>query len=317
MLSEARTVLDDALAEVIRKEYNQLKGDLDGGDVRARVEDARKSLDRLKKGRMPDYDDDWVALLYLIRYQPRQVNLVYTALKRSAPKGNSAPLRIIDIGCGALAVPIALAILAAEDHPALRDRSVIYQGIDPSEPMSRLGQELWLQFGIAAGERGLTQIDDIFNKMTTGDSFSPSIFQSIDNYRNAKMQSVDTTETPVHESWILAVHALYEKSKIEIKDFLYDYRKWDPGCLRFEMITSDGTKKQMVEELSIPESGEWLGPRPPHWTIDGDPVSLQIWEDVLPKTTEMRRKILEDNKVRWDSHNDIRDDAIWVRCVSR
>lgn len=312
MLSEARTVLDDALAKVIRKEYNQLKDHLDGGDVRVRVEDARKSLDRLKKGRMPDYDDDWVALLYLIRYQPRQVNLVYTALKRSAPKGNSAPLCIIDVGCGALAVPIALAILAAEDHPALRDRSVVYHGIDPSEPMSKLGQELWLQFGIAAEERGLTQIDDIFNKMTTGDSFSPSIFPSVDSYRNDEMQSDYTIDTPVLDTWLLAVHALYEKSKNDIRGFLDYYRTWNRGCLRYEMITSDGKKKRMVEDLIGPKDGQWLGPRPPDWTIDGDNVSLRIWEGKLCKTTKMRNKILDNFNARWDSSNDIRDDAIWV-----
>ena len=317
MLSEARTVLDDVLAKVIREKYNKLKEGLSYSEVDRRVDRARKSLDHLKKGGMPDYHNDWVALLYLIRYQPRQVNLAYTVLNQSAPRGHSAPLCIVDIGCGAWAVPIALAILAAEDQPELGERSIIYHGIEPSEPMSELGEELWLEFGIAAKERGLTRIADIIDGMIMKDSNSITIFPSLDSYCNAQMQSVDTTETPVRESWLLAVHALYEKSKNHIRGFLDDYRKQILGCLQYDMITSDGRKKWMVEDLIVPKYDKWLGPRPPDWTIDGDPVSLPIWEGVLGETTKMRCEVLEDNKVRWDSHNDIRDDAIWVRCVPR
>ena len=317
MLSAVRTVLDCVLAKVIREKYDKLKDGLSYREVDKRVDRARKSLDSLKQGGMPNYHDDWVALLYLIRYQPRQVNLVYAALNRSAPRSGSAPLCLIDIGCGAWAVPIAVTILAAENHPAFRERRFIYHGIEPSKSMYELGQDLWLEFGIAVEERQLIRIADVFNKMTTGDSFSPSHFPTLDDYRNDVMQLSNTTETPIHETWLLAVHALYKDSKDHIKAFLHAYRKRNRECLQYEMITSDEKKQSMVEDLVVPEVGKQIGLLAQNLSIDRNPVSLPIWEGVLRKTTKMRNKILDNFNVRWDSTNDIRDDAIWVRCAPR
>ena len=317
MLSEVRKVLDCVLAEVIREKYQELKDGLNGGNVKEHVDGARESLDRLKQGGIPDYHDDWVALLYLIRYQPRQVNLVYAVLKRSAPRSGSAPLCLIDIGCGAWAVPIAVTILAAENHPAFRERRFIYHGIEPSAPMWELGEELWLRFGIAVEKQRLTEIAGVFNKNVDEGLVIERRFPSLDNYRTDVMQLANKTKTPFRESWLLAVHALYEESKNDIKEFLDACRAWNRGCLQYEMITSDEKKQRMVEDLVVPESGEQIGLLAQNLAIDRRPVSLPIWEGVLRKTTKMRNNILDNFNVRWDSSNDIRDDAIWVRCVSR
>ena len=71
------------------------------------------------KDRKPDYDDPWVALLYLTWYQPSQVNLAYTLSRRILGATNpflSGSLQIVDYGCGALAMLFGLALAAAETH---------------------------------------------------------------------------------------------------------------------------------------------------------------------------------------------------------
>ena len=251
---------------------------------------------------MPDYDDnEWVALLYLIRYQPRQVNLIQSVLLKSAPKIH-APVDVVDVGSGTWASTIALAIFLAIRKPTDRKTDFSVHGIEPSKPMRRLGEELWIEFGCAAERRGLAPIVETWCAMT--DAITTS-------------RSLDTCSSSTRESWLLAVHAVYKQSRDEIRGFLDDYRVRNRGRLRYEMITSDDKKKRMVSDLIIRRSGEWLGPRPPHWDIDGDPVSLPTWMGVLDKTTKMRHEILDDFNVYWNPSNDIRDDAIWVRRIPR
>ena len=299
MLSGARAALDEAVAKVTRERYDQLKDVLDGGDVRACVERARESLDLLlePEGDIPDYDDEWVALLYIIRYQPRQVNLVHSVLLESAPKIH-APVHVVDVGSGIWASMIALAIFLATRKPTDRKADFTIHGIEPSKPMRRLGEELWLEFGCAVERRELAPIVETWCAMT--DTITTS-------------SSLDACSSSTRESWLLAVHVVYKESKDAIRGFLDDYRVRNRGHLRYEMITSDDKKKWMVRNLIVPGSGQWLGPRPQDWHMDPEYTSLRIWKGVLPETTTVRHDILGNSKVRWDSHNDVRDDAIWVR----
>lgn len=315
LLTGAREALDEAIATVTQAKYSRLSEGRNRGEIQDRLDTARKSLELLWKRKQPDYHDEWVAILYAIRYQPRQVNLVHSVLLKSAPR-IGGPVHVVDVGSGAWASMIALAIFHSAAKRSGRKTEITIHGIEPSTPMTRLGEDLWVEFGCAAERRGLVPIIETVDAMTA----TISIFPSLDDYsRAARARSLDQTATSRRESWLLSVHALYEESKNDIRDFLDDYREWNPKCIRYELITSDGgpKKRAMVRDLIIPESGQWHGPRPEYWEEYADPDALPVWTGVLPKTTDMRSRVLDDFKVRWDSHNDVRDDAIWVRSVLR
>ena len=191
--------------------------------------------------------------------------------------------------------------------------------------MIRLGKKLLVTFGCAAKSRGLVQLADIINNM--GDS--TEVFHSFNEYSSDPHG--EATEAKVAECWLLSVHALYEESKGDISDFLVDYRKRNSRFLKYELITSDGSKKWMVKNLTVPKPGQWLGPSPRYWK---EPVVEPVWENGLPKTTECRRWILADlrdspachpgnmlwylgNDVVWDPGNRIQRDAVRVWCVPR
>lgn len=313
LLTGAREALDEAIARVTQAEYSRLSQGRGRGELHERGR-ACVSLNRLRRGEQPDYDDEWVALLYVIRYQPRQVNLVHSVLLRSAPR-ICGPVHIVDVGSGAWASMIAVAIFhSAAKNEAVEKTEIRIHGIEPSTPMTRLGEELWIEFGCAVERMGLAPIIETVDAMTD----TISIFPSLDDCSStARVRVLDRSTTSGREYWLLSVHALYEESKDDIRDFLDDYREWIPSCIRYELITSDGTKETMVRDLIIPMRGQWLGPRRDYWHELGDPVALPVWTGVLPKTTGMRSQVLDDFNVRWDSHNDVRDDAIWVRSVPR
>ena len=178
--------------------------------------------------------------------------------------------------------------------------------------MTDMGEELWLEFGCAAEARGLNtgfverMIDDgsIFNYKSTADQLT-----------------LDASA----ESWLLAIHALYDESRPEISRFLVDYRERHANRLRYEFLTTDGSKRQLLESITVRGSGEWIGPAPP--------LRLKpIWSDRLRGTIKCRHKIREEllkkpgnsmsekytaylrRPVTWNpDHNPIEQDAIWVR----
>ena len=319
-VNPALRALDDAIAKVTWAEYTRLKerypGDIARGSDTPRVspspafverlECAFKSIDRLQAGGKPNYDE-WDAPLYVSWYQARQVHLVCAALQQYPPPPSEKPLQVIDIGCGAWAVPLALAIGAANGGVELRKRQMSIRGIEPSESMTGLGKELWLEFGCAAEQRGLDI--DFIHEMIDDDSIFASVGAPGFPLANAPANS---------ESWLLAIHALYDESKPEITRFLRDRRR-PANRLRYELITTDETKKPELTGLIADRPGEWAGLKP-------------IWQYSLPKTTKirraMRRELMRSERplddkylsylwaaVSWNPGNPIEKDAIWVRRI--
>ena len=293
--------LDEAIASVTSEEYGRLKGQ-HPYDVKERLEEAFKSIDRLRKPEQQPRYDDWDALLYFSWYQARQVHLVCAILEQHPPPPSGKPLRVVDVGCGAWAVPIALAILKARGHPALIDREVSVHGIERKHAMTRMGEELWIEFGCAAEARGL----HIDFEMIDEDS----IFSSADEYLKYLRPPARDAST---ECWLLAIHALYDESQGEIRRFLAEYRSRRASRLRYQLLTTDDSKQQILASVVG-------GPFRSHVT--------PIWKSGLTETTECRRKIrrgLEDNpltdkymyylrkRVSWNQPNPIQQDAIWVR----
>ena len=305
--------LDEAIASVTWENYRRLadeylRRERQPSDISARLEKAFESIDLLRTGGQPRYDR-WDAPLYVSWYQARQVHLVCAVLDQHRPPPSRKPLRIVDIGCGAWATPIALAMLEARRHPALHDREVSVHGIDPALPMTQMGEKLWLEFGCAAEARGLP-ID--FIEMIDEDR----IFTSVDAYPDSLSRDASS------ESWLLAIHALYDESQPKIRRFLDGYRNRHVNRLRYELLTTDGSKRQDLDSIVVKGSGERIGPYPSRLT--------PIWKGALTETTERRRRIHEglensgcpmsnkymnylQNQVTWNPGNPIEQDAIWVR----
>ena len=112
------------------------------------IESALKAFRDLRNGVKPDYNDNWIALFYLLWYQPKQINLAYSLIQEafkqdpskdifSKPSGN---LHVVDFGCGALAMQFAVvlaAMNAIEQGSAIPEIRV--DSIDPNSSMVKLG----------------------------------------------------------------------------------------------------------------------------------------------------------------------------------
>ena len=150
-------------------------------------------------------------------------------------------------------------MLAAGDHPALRKREVSIHAIEPASAMTRMGEELWLEFGCAAEARRLNT--GFVERMIDDDS--------IFSYKSTDDQlALDASA----ESWLLGIHAFYDESRREINRFLVDYRKRHANGLRYELLT---THKSKGEHIDVGGSGEWIALRPARLT--------PIWKGTLTK----------------------------------
>lgn len=142
--SLARKSLDLAIANLAEAEYSRLstEGGLGLQEQCEHVDKALRSLKELQQGRKADYGNEWVAIFYLTWYQPRQIQLAYAALRELISE-RRPPKYIIDYGCGAWAVHIALAILIVDVnvHRSELDKITVH-GIDPNQPMTRIGEML-------------------------------------------------------------------------------------------------------------------------------------------------------------------------------
>ena len=209
------TVMDEAIANIAEQEFNRLRRTTkDDNKVVENIKATLNSLVNLQKGVEPKYNE-WDALFYLTWYQPRQINLALTILQglyedaRKRLKSDFA-LQIIDVGCGALAVQFAMAILATEYQMDGKDVSV--NGIDPSEPMKKIGEELWLEFwSILSEHPHLSHLSRTCDYMTN----NCELFDSHTSYFSS--EGGRSWVNPRPECWIMAVHAIYESNQIRIK----------------------------------------------------------------------------------------------------
>ncbi|MXX75776.1 MAG: class I SAM-dependent methyltransferase [Holophagales bacterium] len=316
----ACAALDRAIAAVAQAEFVRLSDGLEVDEVAGSIEATFESLDRLRPGKQPeqpDYDG-WDSLFYASWYQPRQVHLVYAILRHLCPRGVPDQLHVVDVGCGAWAVQMALAIRAAESRRNSCDSPVTVHGIDPSADMRRLGEELWVEWrNCSAADRRLERLVDQMDAM----SVSCGTYNSYETW--ASSACLRHTPRSGVRRWLTAVHAVY-KTRIHELDELY-CGVWDhlvdlraSGELDLVIATSDGSKKVLVDFLTDEEGSE-LRPDP-------------VWSGAASHTTAWRRSMRErleshlgskgraylNNDVKWDyPRNPIRRDAVRVLTPGR
>ena len=139
--------LDYAIARVAEREFAKLCTGLQNEEAATRVAGACLELKKLQRsdGEPPDYDNPWVALLYILWYQPGQTYLAYKIMCQMANYRVSPLLHVVDIGCGAIATEIALRIATATGGVGVAgiplQQSVVHS-IDRSSEMIRLGAQI-------------------------------------------------------------------------------------------------------------------------------------------------------------------------------
>ena len=146
------------------------------------------------------------ALFYCLWYQPGHVNLAYTLVRKIPANRNPlingrGQLSVIDFGCGALAVQIGLALVAADTLAELRKLPrIAVLPIDTSAPMKSIGWSLWSQFTEEI-ERypELRSLQRVCNEM--------------------KFDAEHTTDGVV---WLTAFHVAYEENADEVGSALAD-----------------------------------------------------------------------------------------------
>ena len=220
-------LLDKAVAHVAREEFQRVTAHLTEDEKTRRIESAAASLDLLRKGGTPDYEDPLVAVLYLVQYQLQHINLTYSLidatarwLGRNGVLTDTGRLHVVDYGCGALAMRFGV-ILAVSDalESAHNISSVKIDSLDLAAPVVALGVRIWNCFWEsvhASNDNGLRWLRQAFGTMVRP---NPDVFFNVPLQKIIAMPDADR--------WLSAIHVVYggpqgnSKEVQENLDFLH------------------------------------------------------------------------------------------------
>ncbi len=267
--------LDEALCSVARIEFDRLSNGLRDEQTDCKIRGTLESLGNLTMGIQPEYADEWVALFYSLWYQPAQINLVYTMIKKMIELrnykdlilDNSGRLRIIDFGCGTLAMQFAVALAAAD---ALEQGQSITEiridSYDINQSMPTMGDKIWRQFKSEVSKYpGLEYL-----------SRSCSIARP-----RICISYIPTDWEVAEDYWISAIHTVYSSNIHDVKDKLaYITKEINPNV---GFITSHAHNRQLVEQASPFNTNGCL-----FWYGESSEFSGE-----LPKVTKWRRNLYD------------------------
>ena len=211
--------LDEAIVNVAKEELNRLRGELSPHAITRNIANALRSLESLQQGHQPDYDDPWVALFYLLWYQPKQINLTYSMIKATAdrhpPKGiplnDSGKLLVVDFGCGSLAMQFGIMLAVADAFERGQFVSSIHiDSFDTSQAMISLGEAVWDEFKmILASDGRLDAVSLSFDAITTSTTTDtePQVERRVDE-----------------DCWLSAVHVVYDSNKEVVQNRLEEFK---------------------------------------------------------------------------------------------
>ena len=162
--SSTRTLIDRAVTSTSRRAFSLLTRDLATTDVERKTDWALNHLaTRLKSPEEdevqsasdePDYENPWVGLFYMERFQPRQINLAYSLLEGLVRTGDPSrriqlpadDLQVVDFGSGAYAFAAGLALTAATSLALERPVGEITVHAIDRPAMLCLGERFWSAF---------------------------------------------------------------------------------------------------------------------------------------------------------------------------
>ena len=274
--------LDQAIVNVAEAEYSRLNSRI-SPDIRAgAVAGALHSLADLSHGTPPKYNE-WEALFYLTWYQPRQINLALAIIRHFL--ATPQPLHIIDVGCGALATQMAMAVAVAEstaqyqqiaplDHQNVEYSEV--HGIDPSSPMRNIGRLLWNQLrSIIKKEPKLALLHRAFETVEE----NSHVYGSLKDYYRSDFYHRGGIY-PSMNCLLTAFHAVYKSNANQLqKDFTQIRQNSGPA---YEAVTCHSLNLDMAKLICRSDASE-----------DIFSPDRFIFRGYLPKTTSWRYKLMQ------------------------
>ena len=227
--------LDNSLTTVAMWEYNHLAH---SADISNKVRSALNSLGELSKpfGKIPNYDE-WDSLFYHW-YQPSQINLAYSVIKSTAEVSDK--LRVVDFGCGALAMQFGVALATADSLEQMQPISEIrINSLDTSQAMVEMGRKIWEQFKIEVSRdsklRYLSLACETINA------------QAI--LTNTSMVAMNADPDEQSKCWVSAFHTVYDESKDNVQSWLKSIVDRLNPDICFATTRSSKTKSELLEDV--------------------------------------------------------------------
>lgn len=142
--------------------------------------------------------------------------------------------------------------------------------------MSKFGKELWHEL-LCVAKRTESDFSTFLEKINV------TVFESASWYfEDAGFEGV----TGGDEYWVLAVHAIYSESRSPLVSFWNKARNRLSGHVRYELISTDNSKRNWLEEVLseiVARDADLTSPTP---IIDGR----------LTETTNRRRQMSDDSR---------------------
>lgn len=270
--------LDHAIAKVARAEFRRLIR-LQGKEKAARgIETALRGLEGLQGGAMPEYDDDWLPVLYSTWYQPSHVNLAYSMITTMAKWRDSkrrvlAPngrLHVFDFGCGTLAMQfgVALAVVDALQR-GQKFTAVWVELIDSSQKMIAQGKKIWRQFKAEVSRN--PHLDRLSEAC---DLIHSNIFEEY----NPPLED---------ERWLSAMHVAYRANQDEIENGLTRLRNGTDADVGFITYAPGSDSRKLALSVSPFRRNRKYRP-----SLTGHRLLLQD-QDLFLETSDVRHELLE------------------------
>ena len=171
------------------------------------LKDGIVSLDRLTTLRMPDYHDELVAALYLLRYHFAHVNLAWSSIASAKlmDRGDSSlvrpgtTLQVADFGAGTFATLFGVVLFAAElTEKGQACAAINIHSSEPAGAMRTAGAEVWQEFCRLIREAGLKERQE-----------SRSLIEALDRMEHTARADTNIPMSPTDHRWLFALHAVY------------------------------------------------------------------------------------------------------------
>ena len=286
--------LDQAIVSVAEAEYSRLSSGISPSIRAGAVAGALTSLANLSHGTPPKYNE-WEALFYLTWYQPRQINLALAIVRHFL--ATPQPLHIIDVGCGALATQVAMAVAVAESTTQSSDIEYSeVHGIDPSSPMRNIGRLLWNELrSIIKKEPKLALLHRAFGAIEE----NSRVYESLKDYYRSDFYHQGGIY-PSMNCLLTAFHAVYKSNANQLqKDFIRIRENSDPA---YEAITCHNINLDTAKHIARPDASEKTF-SPDHFMFRGYLPKTKLWRyqlmQSLPPSHSINSKFLP-RSVSWD-----------------